>query len=128
MKRAQQDLKKKRADDERLMKSWRNWHAEQLQECLASAEGALVAEVMALLDQIELSSAAALVDHMRRTDWSSISANTRFTLLHQVNQSIVLMRERNGLPGIDDPIPPRASAFFAIKNLLFPNSPAKAGS
>ena len=82
-----------------------------------------------MLDQLELNSAAALLNFMQRADWSSVDYDVRLTALHQINRSICRLRARNGLPEIDDPLPGQPdNAFRRIKALLFPNSPAKAGS
>ena len=97
MKRPQRDLQKKRDDDERLMRAWNKWHREQLDEALAGAQGALIAELMTLLDQLELNSAKALLDRVERADWTSVDYDTRLTALHQVNAAITKLRERNGM-------------------------------
>jgi hypothetical protein len=83
---------------------------------------------MAVLDRLELDSAATLLDFIQCADWRSVDYATRLTALHQVNQTIGRLRARNGLPEIDDPLPPKLNAFFAIKQLLFPNSPVKASA
>jgi hypothetical protein len=125
MKRAQQDQEKKRADDAWLMRAWAQWHQEQLDEALAGVDGAIVAELMVVLDQLELNSAAVLLDFMQRTEWSSVDYATRLTALHQINERIGRLRENAGLAPIDDPLPPKLNVFFTIKNQLFP--PAKVG-
>ena len=103
--RLPRNQEKELADQARLVREWKAWHAEQLADALAGAHGATIAELMMLLDQLELSSAAVLLDYMQRSDWSSVSYEVRLTALHQVNQSITRLRERNGMPGIDDPLP-----------------------
>jgi hypothetical protein len=57
MKRTEQDLEKKRADDAKLAKAWRAWHAEELKEARHGPHGVIVAELMAVLDQLTPSSA-----------------------------------------------------------------------
>ena len=88
MKRLPRDQKEARGRP-RLMRAYRAWHAEQLADAIAGAHGVIVAELMVQLDRLELSSAAALLDHMQRTDWSSVSYDVRLTVLHQINRSIV---------------------------------------
>ena len=101
------------------MREWKAWHAEQLADALAGAHRATIAELMMLLDQLELSSAAVLLDYMQRSDWSSVSYEVRLTALHQVNQSITRLRERNGMPGIDDPLPHQPdNVFRRIRHIL----------
>jgi hypothetical protein len=64
---------KKLEDDARLLRAWRRWHQEKLDEALAGPHGAQVSKLMTLLNRLELSSAAALLDFIRRSDWSSVS-------------------------------------------------------
>ena len=52
------DQQKKLDDDARLLRAWKAWHAEQLEEALAGAHGATIDALMLQLDRLELSSAA----------------------------------------------------------------------
>ena len=72
MKRLPRDQQKELADQARLMRAWKAWHAEQLDEALAGLHGAMVAELMTLLDRHELNSAAALRACVQRMDWSTV--------------------------------------------------------
>jgi hypothetical protein len=101
-------------DNARLLRAWKAWHREQLAEALAGPHGALVSELMTLLGRLELSSAAALLDFVRRTDWSSVSCDTRLVALHEINDSIAQMRECHGLPPFDDPLPGQPDNVFRI--------------
>jgi hypothetical protein len=100
--RLSRDQKKELADQARLLRAWKQWHAEQLDDALAGTHGATIVELLALLDQLELSSAAVLLDFMRPSD---CDYDTRLTVLHQINQTITRLRERNGMAAIDDPLP-----------------------
>ena len=124
MKRPPRDQQKELADQAQLMRAWRAWHAEQLDEALAGLHGAMVAELMTLLDRHELNSAAALRACVQRMDWSTVSYDVRLTALHQINQTIIRLRERSGLAGIDD-LRQRVSAHQA--HAVHP-LPAKADS
>jgi hypothetical protein len=107
----------------KLTRAYKQWQREQLAEALAGAHGAVVAELMALLDRMELNSAAVLLNAVQRTVWSEISYNTRLTVLHQINATITRVRERAGMAPIDDPLPgERDSLFRRIKHALFPPS------
>ena len=129
MKRPPRDQQKELADQAQLMRAWRAWHAEQLDEALAGLHGAMVAELMTLLDRHELNSAAALRACVQRMDWSTVSYDVRLTALHQINQTIIRLRERHGLAPFDDPLPGQPdNVFRRIKHLLFTPSPAKADS
>jgi hypothetical protein len=119
----------KLAETGKLTRAYKQWQREQLAEALAGAHGAVVAELMTLLDRLEVNSAATLLNAVQRTAWSEVSYDTRLTVLHQINATISRVRERNGLPAIDDPLPGQPdNVFRRIKHILFPSSPANAGS
>jgi hypothetical protein len=126
MKRFPRDQETKLADDAKLVRAWKAWHQEQLDDALAGANGATITKLMAVLDRLELSSAAALLDYMQRSDWSSVSYEVRLTALHQVNQSITRLRERNGMAGIDDPLPGQPdNVFRRIRHILLCSAPRR---
>jgi hypothetical protein len=114
----------------RLSRAYRAWQREQLAEALTGAHGAMVAELMAVLDRLELNSAAILLAAVQRTDWHDVDPNTRFTVLHQINETISRLRERNSMPAIDDPLPDQPdNVFRRIKKLMFVAPPgARSGS
>jgi len=92
MKRRLSDKQKKRlAANAKLMRWWRNWHAEQLQEALAGVHRDVLQRVMAQLK--DLRSARELVNAMAAEDWSVVDADTRSVLLHEINVAIAALRE-----------------------------------
>jgi len=112
-KKAQKEL----ADNARLLRAWKRWHAEQLQEAL---EGAHAAVLRRLMEQLKnLHNARALVDAVAAEDWSAVDANTRLIALHEVNAAIVHQRERAGQPPLDDPLPGAPeNAFRMIRAII----------
>lgn len=126
MKRRTAAQEQKYMNEARLLRAWRQRHAEELEEALAGPDGALVSELMVLLDQLELNSAAALLDFIQRSDWNSVSYDTRLVVLHQINNSVTRMRERHGLPPFDDPLPGQPDDMFRriVRSVLAP-SPAR---
>jgi hypothetical protein len=107
-------------DANRLYRLWRVWHREQFEAALAGAHGALLAELVVVLDQLEINSSARLLALMERADWDSVPADVRFEALHLINTRIGKMRERYGLPAIDDPLPSQPdNVFHHIKRRLF---------
>jgi hypothetical protein len=107
-------------DNSRLLRAWHKHHHERFEEALAGVHGALIAELVTVLDQIEINSSARLLTLMQRADWDAVPADVRFEVLHLINTRIGKMRERYGLPAIDDPIPPKSdSVFRRIKARLF---------
>jgi hypothetical protein len=109
------------ADNAHLLRAWRQWHREQLEEVLAGPHGAAVALVFGFLDGMGPQSTPALIALLDQHDWSQIDHNVRYVLLHETNQAITRLRERAGLAPIDDALPDqRPNAFLLIKDLLFP--------
>jgi hypothetical protein len=113
----QKELERIRAG---LLRSWRAWHQERLEQALAGAHSTLIAELVTILDRLELTSSATLLELMQRADWDAVDADTRFEVLHLINARIAKMRERHGLPAIDDPLPSQPdNVFRRIKTRLF---------
>lgn len=80
---------------------------------------------MTLLGRLEPSSATPLLAFIRRSDWSSVSYDTRLTVLHQINDRITRIRERHGLSPFDDGVPgSRDNVFQIVRSILAP-SPAQ---
>jgi hypothetical protein len=120
---------KKLADDERLLRAWRNWHRERLDEAMAGPHGVVVVQVVEFLKTMSPASANALLALMRSQVWADVDADTRFELLHLINSTITRLREKNGMPPIDDPLPDsRENVFLLVKKYLFPARESYAGS
>jgi hypothetical protein len=115
------------ADDAKLLKAWTAWHKEQLDKALAGPHGAVVAQVMTLLKQMDTISGAAMVAAMRGIDWGVVDYDTRLTILHQVHQAIARLRERAGLPPFDDPLPGQpTNVFQRVRQMLLAPTPTDA--
>jgi hypothetical protein len=103
-----------------MFRHWRAWHDEQLELALAGVHGALIAELMTILDQLELTSSVALLELMNRPGWDAVDVNARLEVLHRINARIAKMRERNGFAPLDDPMPGQPdNVFRRIKARLF---------
>ena len=115
------EKEKELRDNAHLLRAWRRWHREQLDEVLAGPHGAAVALVVGFLNGMGPQSAPALIALLDQHDWSRIDHNVRYVLLHEINQTITRVRERAGLAPIDDPLPgQRMNAFLRIREHLFP--------
>ena len=125
MKRRQSEKNKKLADDARLMRAWRNWHAEQLTEALVGLHRDVMTRLMTQL--AELKSARELVAFIEAQDWSAVDAHTRLVALHEINRAVCKLRERLGQEPIDDALwgePLRASQLI---RKIITEFPAPAG-
>jgi len=113
----------KLADDARLLRTWREWHREQLEEALAGVRRDVLERLMEQLK--DLRSARALVDFIAAQDWESVDADTRVIALFEINRAIAALRERQKLPPINDALPGEPlTAFQIIRGIIisFPHS------
>jgi hypothetical protein len=115
----------KLADDARLLRAWRKWHREQLEEALAGVRRDVLERLMEQLK--DLRSARELVDFIAAQDWSAVDANTRFTALHEINNAITKLRQHENLTSIDDPLPGQPENAFWIVKRIFESFPSHAG-
>jgi hypothetical protein len=112
---------KKLTDDDRLLRAWRAWHAEELAEALAGPHRQVLEPLMQLLKNLDLHSGNALVDYIRAQDWSAIDAQSKLVVLHEINTAIAKLHTRNGMAPIDDALPgERAHVFQAIRLMIIP--------
>jgi hypothetical protein len=111
----------KLADDARLLRAWRKWHREKLDDALAGPHGAMVERLVYILKELTLGSAPLLLAFIRNVDWSAIDYDTRLTMLHEVSSVIICLRERNGLSPIDDGLPgERDNVYRIIRSIVTP--------
>ena len=90
--RRKSEKDKKLADDARLLRAWRRWHVEQLEEALADVHADVMSRLMAQLE--ELRSARELVDFISAQDWESVDADTRAIALFEINRAVTALRVR----------------------------------
>jgi hypothetical protein len=110
---------KKLADSERLLRWWKKFHREEREAVLAGPHGAVLDELFRMFKNLEHVQPAQLIGFVRSIDWAQIDADTKLTVLHELNAAITRFREKHGLEPIDDTVegePP----FRTIKAILFP--------
>ena len=112
-------------NDARLLGAWRKSHADQLEEALAGVHRDVMQRLMEQLKQLR--SARGLVDAISAEHWSVIDADARLVALHEINTAITKLREKSGLPPIDDPLPGEADNAYRIIKAMFDKFPASAG-
>jgi|SRR5215831_10243927 len=114
---SKQERERELADRARLTRAWRAWHFEQLEEALVGLHGGVLERLMAQLK--ELRTARELVNFISAQDWSVVDDDTRAIVLHQINRAITVLRERQGLPPIDDALPGEPlTAFQIIRGII----------
>jgi hypothetical protein len=124
-------MKRRRAREEQiqedvyLLRAWRQWHREQLEEALVGLHRDVLAQLVAKLKDPH--SARELIAFIAAQDWSAVDTNTRFIALHEINQAITKLRERNKLVPFDDGLPgPPVNAFQIIRTIIT-SSPTQRG-
>jgi hypothetical protein len=108
---------KELADNARLLRAWKKFHREELEEALAGLHRDVLGRLMTQLK--DLRSARELVESIDAQDWSAVDAQTRLVALHEINSAICELRERSGQPPIDDALPGEPlNAFQRIRDSI----------
>jgi hypothetical protein len=95
----------KLADDARMLRAWKVWHREQLEEVLAGAHSSVLGELFRMFANLKHVQPAQLIGFVRSIDWSAIPYNIKLTVVHELNIAITAFRVKHGLPEIDDGLP-----------------------
>jgi hypothetical protein len=127
MKRRRTAQEQKLADDARLVRAWKKFHAEEKAAVLAGPYSATLVELFRMFSAIEHVTPAQLVGFIGAIDWSAIDYQTRLTVMHEVNAMIAKFREKRGLEPINDPLPGQPDNAFRIIKNLFNSFPPCAG-
>jgi hypothetical protein len=115
-------LEKELDDRAQLLRSWRRWHAEQLEEALAGPHGGIIGQLVKRLRRLDLRSRPELLQFIEKQDWRSIDYEVRLVALHQINTAITRLRERHGLSPFDDGLPgERENMFRTIRGVVAAN-------
>jgi hypothetical protein len=101
-------------DNAKLLRIWHAWHAEQLQQILAGPDGAAIAPVIEQLKALGPGKSQALIELVQRCDWSTVGADAKFVLLHELNTAISRVRRTLKLDPISDPLPGQPENLFRI--------------
>src|SRR5262249_32924778 len=124
-KRSKSEKEQKLADNADLLRAWRAYHREQLEQALAGVHANVIGRLMAQLK--DLHSARELVAFIEAQDWSAVDADTRLVALHEGNSAITRLRERMGLPPIDDALPGEPLRAYQLIRTIMNQFPAPAG-
>jgi hypothetical protein len=127
MARRKTERDKELRDNAHLLRAWKRWHREQLEEALADVHADVMRRLMAQLKN--LGSARELVAFIDAQDWAAVDADTRAIALHEINDAITKLRVRQGIKPIDDALVELGQplrAFQLIKKIVT-NFPQFAG-
>jgi hypothetical protein len=115
----------KLADDTYLLRAWKKFHRDELAEALVGLHRDVMTRLMTHLEQLR--SARELVAFIAAQDWDAIDANTRLIALHEINKAICTLREKQGLPAIDDALPEEPLRAYQIIHGIISKFPALSG-
>ena len=102
-----------------LLRRWRKWHAEQLELALDGDSGGIVHRIMEIVRNLTPQKMPTLVQLMHSVDWRTVDADTKFTLLHELNDAVVRLRLGEGRTPFDDSLPGEAPTLFeTIREML----------
>jgi hypothetical protein len=91
----------------------------EIDEALEGPGGAALAELLALLGRLRPGDAERLVEFVatKRDQWPD--RDLRHVVLARIDNAIIELRERSGLPPFDDPLPGEpANCFLMVRDLL----------
>jgi hypothetical protein len=115
------EAEQKLANDTPMLLAWRRWHREELNAALIGPHGAMLERLVSILNELELDSAPRLLSYVRGIDWSTVDYLVRLIALHEINITIVKLRERYGLAPFDDSLPwtdERPTAFEIVRGVV----------
>jgi hypothetical protein len=78
---------------------------QELNDALAGADGAKLQALIEQLDALTLETIPQLAAFVRAEGWHTAAAHTLFIARRLAGESIVKLREKNGLAPFDDPLP-----------------------
>jgi len=119
--KAERELAKKQFERDFIFEEWKKWHEERKVALLAGPHGEQAQELCYFLETMTIADAAALVELVKRGAWHETNADTRFLVQTLIGRTIMCVRECEGLPPFDDPLPfsdEELNASLIIRELL----------
>jgi hypothetical protein len=96
-------LAEKSADDEILVREWKRWRQEEVQQALAGPHAERLAELIAKLKAAPSWDAIDAAVFLK--PWQEVDRHTKALAVRMVHAFVVHLREKAGLCPYDDPIP-----------------------
>jgi hypothetical protein len=127
MKRRRTTAEQKLADDARLLRAWKNWHREQLNDVLAGPHGAVLAELFRMFKNLQHVQPAQLIGLARSIDWTVIDYAARLVAVHELDDAITKYREQRGAEPIDDNLFDQPDTPFRVIRAIIYAIPASRG-
>lgn len=108
-------------EKEDLSKAYLGWRREQREALLNGPHGEKAKKLVHWCTRMSLTDAPEMISRVRAAMvWAEdLEPADRVTLLRMLNNAIVSLRERNGLPPFDDGLPDEEpKAYHQLKSLL----------
>jgi hypothetical protein len=107
------------AERDKQFAQWRTWRQERCAALLEGPHADAARSLLAQLNQLTMADSEHLINCVRSGPWVTADATVRQTLLAIIDNTIIELRERNGLPPFDDPLPGEPpNAFLTLRELL----------
>jgi hypothetical protein len=103
--RGQLKRAKKLIEKDLLFEMWQRFHNARKIELMQGEWCVPAGELVAFLESMTINDADALIELLDRQPWRNADEDTRFLVQSIVGHAIIFLREREGLPPFDDPIP-----------------------
>ena len=100
--RALEKRNRKLEESQRLFRHWQNKRLEQL---LAGHHSEAARDLVHFLENMQPADEPALIQKIGRGAWRQADGDARFAALHLIDIAIARVREQQGLPPFDDPLP-----------------------
>jgi hypothetical protein len=114
-----QSKQQKLTDDTHLLRQYRRLRFEQLDRAVNGPFGALMVQLVEILDQFTLHDGADLVTFVKSQNWTAVDQDTRMLCLGVVAVRIIHMREQAKLLPFDDDLnQPPSSVFLIVQQLI----------
>lgn len=106
-------MEQQQRDKSELLSQFRRAKKAEHQAMLDSEHGAAYARMMAIVKRLP-GSAVELVDNLQKGWVGALSAQQKFVVLSMIDARIIRVREMDGRPPFDDPLPDEPDNLFLI--------------
>jgi hypothetical protein len=108
------DLDQRLAERAKLNRQYHGWFREQIEAVRQGPYGTRLEQLRQFLDRMTPDDGAELIALVRRQGWHRAADDTRYLVLRVINNSILLVREKHGLPPFDDALDDEAPTLSQI--------------
>lgn len=107
------EMEKQQRERSAQMARYRKHKRDEHQQMIVGTHGDAYYRMLKIMAKLPASS-AELVDHLQKGWVKQLNAHERQTVLGMISRRIMLIRERDGRPTFDDPMPGEPDNLFII--------------